>query len=252
MIKYSMEFPIAERSFWLPFCDMEFVLAHKVLEDQDYALELRNRSAGSPPVILDNSMHELGQPLEAATIAEAARRCHPDWVIPPDRLGQWSWNLEQLKIMKPLLHPKWKLAAVMCGATAFERSTTLSVAASLGCEMMCYPYREARRAWVEEHFRALVISGPVTHIHLLGVSSLQELRDWEYMSRHGLRSINISVDTAKAYKWGMSGDDISVMDNLRSSPLGSSALLDVKMTPDERLRPIIQNIHTLKAVCRGR
>lgn len=254
MIKYSMEFPVAERSFWLPFCDFEFVLAHKVLGDKAYAQTIMGRERHTP-VILDNSMHELGEPLSCGDIFEAAQRCSPDWVIPPDRLGEHTWNLDNLRVMCAMsAHGSpWRVASVMCGRDARERARTVEVSHALGCQMVCFPYREARLDWMMELLPSLYVSmrSPVTHIHLLGVSSLEELRAWAIMSERGLNSLTISVDTAKAWKWGALERLITDTPNLRNANILSTQVLD-GYTADHELRFIVQNIHTLKAACQGR
>src|SRR5262245_1236135 len=43
MIRYSMEIPTSRLTDWSPLCDLDFVLAHKVLEDKSYADFFANR-----------------------------------------------------------------------------------------------------------------------------------------------------------------------------------------------------------------
>lgn len=86
-MKLSLEIPTAYLRDFTPLTDLDFALAHKVLENQEYANFYLDRAKGRE-LILDNSMHEIGKPLSVAELEEAAKRCNADYVIAPDQLGE--------------------------------------------------------------------------------------------------------------------------------------------------------------------
>jgi hypothetical protein len=253
MIQFSMEHPVTEHVFWSPFCDLDFVLAHKVLGDPTYADELRGRHK-TRILILDNSMHELGTPLSCGHIARAAELCNADYVIPPDLLGEWDKNVtwvSEMNAEKLKRNPRWNLAPVLCGTTREQRFAFLRMCAILRVGMVCLPFKEDRFSWYNEQKDYLEQEmDDCPCIHLLGVNTLAELRDFALISRTS--NFHWSVDTAKAYKWGVEYKLLEHQESIRGSQVTSSDVVNTVQTPDAALRSIIQNIHTLKAACRGR
>lgn len=74
------------------FGDYHLLLAHVVLSDpkgwRDYYAAKRRRDPDTV-VILDNSLIELGAPLGPKALAEATRIVQPDYLVMPDKLGDW-------------------------------------------------------------------------------------------------------------------------------------------------------------------
>lgn len=249
-----MEYPVAEHDLWSPFCDLDFVMAHKVLARPWYADALRHRHY-SRIVILDNGMHE-GVPVNNVEMVRAAVRCCANFVVPPDKLGNFDYNVAQLRELASMRgeSSQWDLAPVVCGDTPAERKAFIQYCSDLGARCLCFPFREPRYDWIIElrHEIMAGLGSKWSRIHLLGVSELEELRRFVQLSNMGAwTQFKWSVDTAKAYKWGMGGIDMRTMTTWRNSHIGSEALLNLPTTHEDQLKPIIKNIHLLKAVCAG-
>lgn len=212
------EVPIKHMTEFAPLFDGEFALAHLVLEDKTYAEHMREQSKRGRMVILDNSMHELPAPLSVPEILEAAERIKPSFVIPPDKIGDVTFTYDQFEIMrKANLAHGFKLAAVMCGSNAAERATFF-MNVSQHISMLCFPFREPRWEWMQE------LLGTVpkhrawpAHIHLLGVSTLEELRLWNHtLDLVSWPHVRRSVDTNKMLKHGIANKRMSHLENVRT------------------------------------
>src|SRR6187399_2541069 len=83
-----------------PLLDADFALAHLVLEDPLYCEFYAEQSKKGRMVILDNSMHELPESLNAGEILEAADRVKPAFCIPPDKLGDVKFTYDQFEIFR--------------------------------------------------------------------------------------------------------------------------------------------------------
>lgn len=206
-MKLSLEIPNAYLHDFTPLTDLDFVLAHKVLENEEYADFYLSREKGRE-LILDNSMHELGGiPLSPAELEAAAKRCNADFVVAPDRLGEPEWNLEQFKQTHRLLGNRFKIAVCAAGRDPSERGMFIGAVGE--AQMLCFPYREPRLRWFWE--RSDIIMHRWKRIHLLGVSSLSELPGWTGYKE----SADWSVDTRKPIKWGILRQKIDTLESLR-------------------------------------
>lgn len=236
MIKLAMEIPTAYLQTWTAWTDLDFVLAHRVLEDPVYARFYAERSA-SRELILDNSMHELGHPLPVSDLVAAAKLVAADYVIPPDRLGEpetnLSWYLDARDAFAGTSH---KVGAVLCGRTFDERFMYLQEVRD--APMLLLPFREPRLDWFFEQ-KSQIQRFP--RIHLLGVNELVEL--WNFNQVAGA---NWSVDTAKPIKWGIERQLISERTSLRGAPMKSKDLLDVYGLSTQQILHITENVSYLR------
>lgn len=237
-MKLSLEIPTAYLSDWSPLCDLDFVLAHRVLEDDVYASFFSNRPKDRE-VIMDNSMHELGHPLSIGELEEAAKRCNADFVVAPDRLGQPEWNLERFKETHRVLGDRFRIAVSMCGRDSHERSSYLGAVRQ--ADMLCLPYREPRVDWLHEHTTEIVRRW--YRIHLFGVSELSELRQWDRPYWDGF---SFSIDTAKPIKWGYAGRRMNALPSVRGASLSSADLLGLNGLKCSQTEAILWNIAYLR------
>lgn len=234
----SMEIPTAYLKHFSPLCEVDFALAHRVLEDYEYAAFYYSREPGRP-LILDNSMHELGRPLSPPELVEAARRCSATWVVCPDRLGQPQYNFDQYKQMCRLF-PTDALAVAMSGRDPAERAAYLSNVRQAG--LLCMPYREPRWEWFQEN--AQFIQRTWTRLHLFGVSEIDELVKW----RPAASWIRLSVDTAKPLKWGIERKRLSDLPSLRGAPLKADSFLDTRNLDCAQMEACLWNIAYLRTM----
>lgn len=240
MIKLSLEIPTPLLADLTSRTDMDFVLAHRVLEDEEYRRFYASRGQGRE-LLLDNSMHELGEPLPIKDLKDAAIRVHADYVVTPDRLGDPEWTLAQFFAAKKELAPAFKIAVAMSGRTPEERQEYLREV--YDAQMLCLPYRENRLEWWEEQKPRWW-----SRIHLFGVSTLNELREWVKIEDGSLR--RFSVDTAKPLKAAFIGRKLDDGDSLRHMPISSKDLLGMSAT-GEQLELIHDNVRFLRKVIRS-
>jgi hypothetical protein len=163
------------------FGDYHLLLAHIVLSDPkgwaDYYQDKRRRDPDTV-VILDNSLIELGAPLAPEALAEATSIVQPDFLVMPDKLGDWRATVAaSVKFCDDYdtRVPGWvEFAGVVQG-------TTYSELRECANELLdfCYPRIGAlhvprhvtnnlgtRRQIVEE----LARTAPDMQVHLLGFS----------------------------------------------------------------------------------
>jgi hypothetical protein len=236
-IGLGLEMPTSLLGTLSPLTDLDFILAHRVLSEKAYAEWFSLPRHPKTEAILDNSMHEVGEPLMPHDLVEAAAIVKPTYVVAPDRMGETVWNKEQLNKLERLAAGKFKLAVVVTGKTVAERKWFHY--ATSAADLVCYPYREARRfEWFLEH-------PPIgRRIHLLGVSELPELKRWvDASEREGFVT---TVDTGKPIKMGYLGKELEKVASLRHSAITSRQLLDLPVPADVVLRMIVRNIFTLR------
>jgi hypothetical protein len=242
-MRFSMEIPSAYLERWAPMTDLDFALAHRVLEDDRYASWYRNRPVDRQ-LILDNSMHELGEPLPIAQLREAAERVAADFVVPPDQLGKPDWNLDQYKkCVKEFRGTKHSITAVLCGRDRDERKKFLKAVDMAA--MLMLPYREPRMTWYLE-LRIQFERFP--WIHLLGVSELSELQSFNRLCGNNERW---SIDTSKPVKAGLVGRSILDGQSLRGIPVSSKDLLGLENLSEDQQELIEANVTTFRSICHG-
>lgn len=90
--------------------DLHLILAHKVLEDDTYAKFYANETKFK---ILDNSVYELGKPLDADSLIQAAMRVNPDEIAYPDYVGDGVATLNACKKFHPTVQKHFPRKARM-------------------------------------------------------------------------------------------------------------------------------------------
>jgi len=236
MIQLALEIPTSLLATFTPLTELDFALAHRVLEDEAYCSFYRNRAPGRE-LILDNSMHELGKPLSPNELLLAVRKVQADFLIAPDELGQPAKNLSWFKETQALCSNDCQIAVVMCGNTPEERATFLNQVRY--ADMLCMPFREDRFTWFEQH------APTWQRVHLLGVSSLEELAQWVTLEKT-LPRIRFSVDTSKPIKAAMVGRRIDDGKSLRGISISSKDLLGLSTFTPTQLDLIGENIMVLQ------
>lgn len=252
MIRLAMELPASRLREWAPLANLDFILAHKVLEDQAYAAFFKNRPAGRE-LILDNSLHELGVALPLQDIAAAAKEVDADYIITPDRVGDLKFNVESYHEAREHFNDEQKLAVVMTGNTngTIEQREQFLLAVQ-SADMLCCSFKEPKRlAWYIASCRAKYWQ----RLHLLGVDELSELAAWSALVQYlnvmrefedGLPPMEVSVDTGKAFKRAMQYEKLDECQTLRKSKLHSKDLLNVVDITDKQAELFLHNVNVLK------
>ena len=121
MIELAMEIPTTALPDLNCFTDLDFALAHHILADPADVDFYASRQAGRT-LILDNSMHELGEPMSHRKLLEAVTLCKADYLVAPDMLGRPVQNLEWYRDTARAAEGKVKMAVVKIGrASCRER-----------------------------------------------------------------------------------------------------------------------------------
>jgi hypothetical protein len=246
VIGLAMEIPTTALQKLNPLCDLDFVLAHKVLQDMEYARFYRDRPKGRT-LILDNSMHELGEPLPLDSISHAADIVRPDYIIAPDRLGDADWSVTMLHRASEAWG-KDRTAATLLGDDDVDRAQMLCAIDDCA-ELLCLPYRRPRLEW----FLGSAAVRRFRRIHLLGMSSVAELRSWAYLAEimGALYTTRFTCDTSKPVKWGLLGRNINDGRSLRGAEIASFDLLNWRDVSPNQLLLIEQNVRFLRRILSG-
>lgn len=257
MIQLSMELPTSRLTEWTPLADLDFILAHTVLEDDAYAEFFRKRPAGRE-VILDNSYHELGYALEPGDLLEAARRCRADYIITPDDVNDKEFTLKSYHAFQAYC-TGFKLAVVWTGFRAgsllSEREDFLHQV--VDADMLCCTFKLKQRL---AYFQQSFIARNWKRVHLLGVDTLAELAEWNKMARYLSKSV-FSVDTGKALKWALRGRKLNSLESLRTSEATTSTGAPstasqhiLRLTKEDITSEcealFLHNVATLKEICK--
>lgn len=252
MIRLAQEIPTCKLQEWSRLSDLDFILAHTVLADPEYAEFFHERSEGRE-LILDNSYHELGYPLPMDQLLEAAKRCRADYVIAPDKVGDCEFNKEQFCVAMDILWG-FKIAVVMTGAPS-GTSLVEQVAREnflfdvCDADMLCLTFKEPLRyRWYTES----AMAHRWKRVHLLGVAERDELEKWYPL---GIPGREFSVDTGKALKWALRGKKLDEITswrfNTHTTEKGlpseeSQKILDVKSVTPEQEELFKHNVSVLK------
>lgn len=220
-MKLAMEIPTAHLAQLSELTDVDFALAHLVLENKVYAEFYREQRKQGRRVLMDNSMHELnGVPLSVGELLEAARVINPNVIIPPDKLGDMQFTYAAFHNMRK--HPgcRWDPALVIQGKTYEERIQHFMDGRKYS-QTVCFPFREPRLEWFTQLRRGVphTVAWP-TFLHLFGVNDLRELTEWSFvLEQSGWPAAMVCVDTAKPVKWGMQEHRFKENQNLRGGGL---------------------------------
>lgn len=257
MIKLALEIPTHMLPRWDPKIDLSFVLAHKVLQDQHYA-DFFNRRGSRRQVILDNSTHEFGHPIPFVDLLKAAKMVRADYVIAPDIVtpdadeAQWKQNMEWLQEAVNIFAPSdHALAGVVNGCNMdlleqyYDDGTDY-------LEMLCFTFHEPNRLQWWKHYTDHVQFMDIMRIHLLGMSSVEELKRWVDIS-NDYDDFDFSFDTSKPLKWGVQLKRLDQMTDvsLRGGAVQSKHVLDMEQFSAEQIECVEENITYLKKLCRG-
>jgi len=186
-----------------PLADFDWVLAHKVLEDETYA-EWYRKSGNLK--FVDNSVNELSMPLSVEQMKEAFDKVNGTYVVAPDFLGDSGKTLEAYRECVKILPPE-KIAKVVQGRSFVEAWECFQ---AYPAGIICIPYdlcsSRNEPPWLMGLRRALFISNiPKDQgylIHLLGYTSLDE-----FFWYHGNPMV-ATIDTGIPVMLGLEGKDI--------------------------------------------
>ena len=222
-----------------PFADFDFILAHKVLEDEQYANYFKESTNIK---FLDNSVNELGEPLSVDKIKEAFEKVSGTYIVAPDYINDAGKTIESyLKFTKEF--PKEKIVGVVQGPTYIDAFECLKV---YGKGIISVPYdlcsKKVDPPWLMGLRRCLFVTNiPKDQgflIHLLGFNSLDEF--FWYQNN----PIVMSIDTGIPILLGLQGLDI--LDPLESKEEPTLNKMEKHELTQQAWTGIIRNIALLR------
>lgn len=246
-MKLGLEMPTAYLDTFGPLTNFGFALAQNVLEDEAYAEYYRRMSSAGNMVILDNGLHELDQPLPMPELILAAQKITPTYVIAPDFRKDAEKTLWHFRKMEGLMTMKQTHVGIVLQGAELHDIVQLYSAVRNQAHLISFPYREDRVGWMAElleRYPTRINSWPTPYIHLMGVSTFEDLVWWKAVENaHGF---HITVDTAKPIKWGIEGKKLDYMTSMRGSSVKSVDIHKRKDLTLEQLAKIYWNIAYLK------
>lgn len=207
MISLAFECPTECLEQIQPLADFEWLLAHKVLQDSEYAEYYKNSTRLK---VLDNSVNELLTPVSFRDIEKAQAIVNADWIVSPDWLGDGRKTFEYFKEFRENLGASSEHALpVLQGSSVTECLNYSEKYLRLGVTNLAIPYDLTCDRTDSLEKMAVSRMNIVTNllklnvfkwIHLLGLTSLIELevyKDWT--------STKISLDTGSPIANGLAG-----------------------------------------------
>lgn len=254
MLRLALEIPTSMLERWTPLTDLDFILAHKVLKDPSYASFFAGRKKGRE-LILDNSTHEFGVPLPLESLRAACQLVNASILIAPDIVNeqitpvQYRQNIEWMnQTVEAFLSESVAIGGVLCGITKKERDHYIDESSML--DVLCFTFHDHRRLQWYADFEQHSDFHTFKRVHVLGVSTLDEMRRWYDISEK-YPGCNMSIDTTKAVKWGAQGKEIDKLATLRGGPIDAKAVLEIEHFTAEQIACVEYNIGVLKRICNG-
>ena len=180
-MKLALECPTGILSDIQPLADFDWVLAHLVLEDPEYADFYRKSTRYK---VLDNSVNELLQSLSLDELEEAANIVKPNLVVAPDYLGDHIQTRAALNEAIRIFGMD-RVFPVVQGATMVSIIDFFDYILHLGFEKVAVPYDilSSREGTPEEMannrtrvVHSIEVKAPIGFwIHLLGMTTVNEL-----------------------------------------------------------------------------
>lgn len=170
----SFEIPTKHLAEFTPLEDFQFGLAHLFLKpDFPGAEEYIKLYRGC---LLDNSMYELGAPLAAEALVQAADDAQAIAVIASDWMDEEEKTLlaaDELALTRPKV-ARWTIGGVVQGKNYAERKHCFIEMTRMKLSPICFPFRSPREETIPHLARDNRLREDQWY-HLLGLRHLKEL-----------------------------------------------------------------------------
>jgi len=198
----SLEIPTGMLKLITPLTDFEFALTHLVLSDQEYQ---KHYAESANFKILDNSVNETGTPTTIAELEEAARIILPDVICPPDYFLDADKTLDALEDSQDVFDFE-KILPILQGDSHDVATDCAWEIHKMGFNKLAIPYSitkdrkaDSRDSMAEARYNIIyTISGLFEWIHLLGVTTLDELG--AYSEFRNVSTLDTGVPITAAFK----------------------------------------------------
>jgi hypothetical protein len=181
MIKISHEVPRCLLTASPEFNDYDYALPHLFDQDEEYLQYFMDAKANGRYIIMDNSLHELGEAYNHKRLRYWVGVIEPDEFIVPDVWMRCAETAAQAKYWLQFKYPKkTKLTAVIQGENKNQAYLCANLLANLGYSKLCVSYGAT---WYNDFFphtnadmgKAL---GRVRFVQ--GLLNLKELKDIKF------------------------------------------------------------------------
>ena len=140
-MKVSHEVPRCLLTASPEFNDYDYCLPHLLDQDEEYLKYFENARDEGRYVIMDNSLHELGEAYDYDRLRYWVNELKPNEFIVPDVWMNCHKTAAQAKYWKQFKYPKnTKLTAVIQGENKNEAYLCANLLAGLGYEKLCVSY----------------------------------------------------------------------------------------------------------------
>ena len=140
-MKVSHEVPRCLLTASLEFNDYDYALPHLFDQDEEYLQYFKDAKKAGRYIIMDNSLHELGEAYNHDRLRYWVNELEPDEFIVPDVWMNCSQTAAQAKYWKQFKYPKkTKLTAVIQGENKNQAYLCANLLAGLGYNKLCVSY----------------------------------------------------------------------------------------------------------------
>ena len=140
-MKVSHEVPRCLLTSSPEFNDYDYALPHLFDQDEEYLQYFMDAKADGRYIIMDNSLHELGEAYNHERLRHWVSVLEPDEFIVPDVWMKCSETAAQAKYWKQFKYPKkTKLTAVIQGENKNQAYLCANLLAGLGYDKLCVSY----------------------------------------------------------------------------------------------------------------
>ena len=140
-MKVSHEVPRCLLTSSPEFNDYDYALPHLFDQDEEYLQYFMDAKANGRYIIMDNSLHELGEAYNHERLRYWVNIIEPDEFIVPDVWMDCHQTAAQAKYWKQFKYPKkTKLTAVIQGKNKNDAYLCANLLANLGYSKLCVSY----------------------------------------------------------------------------------------------------------------
>ena len=140
-MKVSHEVPRCLLTASTEFNDYDYALPHLFDQDEEYLQYFMDAKKAGRYIIMDNSLHELGEAYNHDRLRYWVNELEPDEFIVPDVWMKCAETAAQAKYWKQFKYPKkTKLTAVIQGENKNQAYLCANLLANLGYDKLCVSY----------------------------------------------------------------------------------------------------------------
>lgn len=208
-MQLALECPVSFMEELLPLTDFDFLLTHlwdKLPGYSEWYLG-KKKEDKSRIQVLDNGTNELGVPCGFKEMDDIASLLDPDYIVPPDYLGEGQKTLECLRLGLELWG-KERIMPVVQGKDSGEVLQSFRSILEMGFELVSVPYditvadrktplwelADTRKTQIGLMVHESQRLGSGLQIHLLGLNTLAEISYYQ-----GFIPEVISLDTGAPF-----------------------------------------------------